>query len=119
MAKAPRRFYSKVAGTSHENSNGYSRQKIIKNNCKRGMSLILKREPDNPHDSDAIAVWINARGCLFSKKMQIGYIESGIARDLSDKIDMGRKVEAKIEKVTGGTKAKETLGVNIELFVYD
>jgi len=45
--------YTKIAGTSHTNPDGTSRQKLIKK-LKEGASLDLVREPDNPYDKNAI-----------------------------------------------------------------
>jgi hypothetical protein len=43
-----------------------------------GDRLRLVREPDNPHDPDAVAV--------YSGTMHIGYIPRGVDRDIADRI---------------------------------
>src|SRR5882724_4895755 len=48
-------FPSKVAGVSHENRDGSSRQRILRH-CTAPESLRLVAEPDNPVDPKAIAV---------------------------------------------------------------
>ena len=78
----------------------------------------MKREPNNPHDKNAISVWIKARALvLFADTVQIGYLGAEVAEELAPIIDRGGKVEAKITEVTGGTKDKEALGVNIEVSI--
>ncbi len=107
-------FYSKVAGVTANNPNGNNRQSYIKAFCKPGMPLILKREPDNKFDNNAVGVWIKARALIFfTNEIQIGYLESDTARSLAGYIDNGGDVKANIAEVTGGKKDKKTFGVNI------
>jgi hypothetical protein len=80
------------------------------------MPLILRRELDNKFDKNAIAIWIRAKVLyIFSSEVKIGYINSDLARDVAQWIDAGCRVSAKITEVTGGTKDKTSLGVNILL----
>jgi hypothetical protein len=113
MAKG--QFFSKVAGVSRKNQDGSDRQKYIRAYCKPGMPLILKREPDNPADSNAISVWIKARFLGFDGEVQIGYLSREVAEELAPVIDGGGEVAAKISDVTGGTNEKATRGVNIQI----
>lgn len=114
MAKSS--FHSKVAGVTASNADGYPRQKYIRSYCKPGMALILKREPANPHDNNAIGVWVTARALVvFSSEAQIGYLSADVAREVAPYMDKGGKITAKISDVTGGTTAKPTFGVNIEV----
>ena len=107
-------FYSKVAGVTAKNSNAKSRQDYIRAYCEAGMNLILKREPNNPYDSNAVAVWINTKTFLFfSSEVQIGYLNAYISAEIARHIDKGGTVIAKITEVTGGTEKKKSLGVNI------
>ena len=48
-------FFSKVAGVSYRNEDGSSRQSIIRR-CHIGERLLLKPEPDNPVDPNAVRV---------------------------------------------------------------
>ena len=48
-------FWSKVAGVTHENEDGTSRQKILQR-CEARELLRLVPEPHNPVDPNAIAV---------------------------------------------------------------
>lgn len=78
-----------VAGTGFED-----RAEIIKRYCKKNRKLKFIREPDNPHDENAIAVYILVPFIpfLLSQKMKIGYISAGIAKSLAKKMDSGVKV---------------------------
>lgn len=115
---SPNTFYSKVAGVTAKNTDGRSRQKYIRAFCKPGKALILKREPKNPYDANAVGVWVLARVLLFiTSEVQIGYLNKDVAREVAPHMDAGGRVTAKISEVTGGTRGKSTLGVNIALTV--
>jgi len=107
-------FHSKVAGVTAKNDNGISRQEYIQTYCKPNMNLILRREPDNPHDSNAVAVLIKAKAFIFfSSEVQIGYLNSTVAKEISRHMDSGEYVNAVITEITGGGKGKKSFGVNI------
>jgi hypothetical protein len=109
-------FYSKVAGVTVPNANGRSRQDYIRAFCKPHMRLILRRETDNPKDKNAIAVWVKARVFfLFSHEVQIGYLSAEVASEIAPFIDNGGEVTGEIAEVTGGSREKPTLGVNIRI----
>lgn len=95
-----------VRGESHKNADGSNRQKIIAG-CKEGDSVRLVREPDNPYGSTAIAVFV-ARG-------QIGYIPHEKSVIYAPLMDRGLGATAKIAKINGGTQAKPSRGVVIEV----
>jgi hypothetical protein len=77
-------FWSKVAGVTHQNSDGTSRQEILKR-CEARELLRLVPEPDNPVDRDAIAV-------LRQNGEQLGYLERRLARRDSRQNAKGRAV---------------------------
>ena len=107
-------FYSKLAGVSARNPDGFERQRLIRSFCKPGMPLIFRREPDNPYDKNAIGVWIKTRVFFFfTKEIQMGYLNLDVAKELSKLMDRGGSVSGYISEVTGGTRDKENLGVNI------
>lgn len=94
------RFNTKIAGTSF-------RQSEIKK-LYQGQELVLSRESENPHDSNAIAV--------FSGDGQVGYLNKDLAKHLAPAIDNGLvDYKCAVLDITGGTSEKPTLGVNIEL----
>lgn len=113
---APQTFHSKVAGVSWSNPNGKSRQDVIRAYCRPGMPLVLRREPENPYDANAVGVWIRTRVFLFFEtELQIGYLNRSVAREIAEHVDNGGPVTARITEVTGGSTEKPTYGVNIEL----
>lgn len=86
-------YRAAVAGESHANSDGSSRQGELRR-CHRNELVTLVREPDNPYDGDAVAV-ISARG------VQIGYVSSK-ASWIAEAIDDGREVRARIDSINSG-----------------
>ena len=98
-------FYSKVAGVSHPNQDGSSRQAII-GQCRIGEGLSLVREPANPADPNAIKL-------LRTNGEQVGYITGYVASDLAHHIDKGGIVKCRISDLTGG--GDKWRGANIEI----
>jgi len=93
-------FVTKIVGVTYKNPDGTDRQKIIKK-CKKGEPLKLVREPDNPVDEHAIAVFRETGE-------KIGYIASHVAfraegaGDLAPHMDEGGGVRAKVVEIIGG-----------------
>ncbi|MEG6507041.1 HIRAN domain-containing protein [Nitratidesulfovibrio sp. 1201_IL3209] len=83
-----------VAGVTHNNSDGVSRQKIIAR-LERWEAVDLVREPDNRHDGNAIAV-VSGMG-------MIGYIKSDSNTRIAQLLDSGCTCLAKISSVHGGS----------------
>lgn len=76
-----------VAGTGFE-----GRAEIIRRYCRENMEVVLRREPGNVHDQNAIAVYIPAPrlwGLLGSSLRRIGFIKSSVAKSLAPKMDSG------------------------------
>lgn len=86
-------FRTTIAGVTKQNTDGTDRQALIKK-LSRGEALNLVREPDNPYDKYAVAVFRTSGE-------QIGYIPAGDRR-LADHMDMGGAVSAKVVRVAGG-----------------
>ena len=100
-------FYTKVAGVTFEN-----RQRVIAKLERRGLleegeGLILKREPFNPYDSNAVAVYA-------SNGEQIGFLPKDIAKEAAPRMDRGVIYRATVVGVTGGD-AENVYGVNIKI----
>lgn len=76
-----------VAGTRHEN-----RCAIIQREVRAGSSVFLRREADNPHSKDAIAV-VTTRGST------IGYVPAEWALDIAPLLDDGALHAAAVKKV--------------------
>jgi len=68
--KDPRLLVIKVAGTS------YRSEELQDDAFAPGRRLALVREPDNPHDPDAVAVWDAGR------RIQVGYVPATFAPEL-------------------------------------
>lgn len=102
-------FYSKVVGVSHKNTDGTRRQKLV-SQCEAGEMLKLVREPDNPHDPNAIAV--------YSASGQLGYLSAEVAEELAEQMDAGAELGAEVQEVTGGVDGLK-FGVNIKLVKFE
>lgn len=48
----------------------------------RRLALELKRDPGNPHDSNAIKIIGVVRGLIFKRRYHIGYLPADIARKI-------------------------------------
>jgi single-stranded-DNA-specific exonuclease len=100
-------FPTKVMGVSFE-----GRQDMVAG-LLPGLELELRREPDNAHDTNAIAVYYGA--------LHIGFLRKQIAKHLAPLIDGGVRYRARIEHVTGspataaGTGLQKYRGVNIRV----
>ena len=93
-------FPTKVMGVSFE-----GRQDMVAG-LVPGQELELQRQPENPHDSNAIAVHYGT--------FHIGFLRKQIAKHLAPLIDGGARYRARIEHVTGGREGKN-YGVNIRV----
>lgn len=85
------------------NVTGVSFRQDAVEQCMAGDDVELVREPNNKHDKNAIRV--------DSDQGQLGYIPSATAAKLAPYMDAGHTFDAFIEKITGGTADKPTLGV--------
>lgn len=104
-----KQFFSKVSGVTYGN-----RQAIIEDRIDAGDALELEREPGNPNDQNAIAVYTSRFG---EPRELIGYLNAQVSAELSPLMDAGQVVECTVEEVTGEMEA--TRGVNISLEVFD
>ena len=107
-------FFTKVAGVTHDNEDGTSRQGILKE-CSPGEILTLACEPDNPHSKWAVKV------CRDNGE-QIGYLSDHIAGNamgagwcVSKHIQRDYAVDAWVMQVTGSGKKRR--GVNIAVVI--
>lgn len=95
-------------GTYTLNVVGESYRQDAIRRCREGHRVVLKREPENPHDANAVAV-------LRENGEQIGYLSRDNAEWVAEVMDKGKQVEAKIKRITGGTRDKPSRGVVIEV----
>lgn len=90
-------FFTKLVGVTYEN-----RQQLL-SEIPEGDKLELRRERDNAHDSNAIAVYWQGR--------QAGYLNARLARKIAPVLDNGVEYSAYLTQITG--QGKNTLGANI------
>lgn len=90
-------------GEWFDNEDGTSRQAELAE-CRPGEQVELVREPDNPHDPAAVAIFSRRGIC-------IGYLRRDRAVWIGSKIDRGYPVHAIIERVKGSHLAGAVLGV--------
>ena len=110
----PEQIRTKIAGvTNIDPKSKRNRQELIRQFVSAGTPLIAERERHNRYDPHAVALWLERRGCLGKKRFHLGYVHSGLAKDVAALMDSGRKVNVTVVAVTGGTPAKPTRGVNI------
>jgi len=95
-----RTFRTKIAGIIHHNSNGTSRQEILRK-CSVGENLVLQRDYGNAFDEHAITV-------MRKTGEQIGFVPRHVAfrhpamNDLSPDMDQGGEAKAKIVGIISG-----------------
>jgi hypothetical protein len=89
---------TRVAGVSFENRDGSSRQTYVRR-VKKGDVLVLRREPENFFDANAIAVdWLDPDG----EPRQLGYVPRNLAAVLAHVMDRGAKLSAQVLRKGGG-----------------
>lgn len=105
-----------VAGTGFKNSDGSDRASIIRSNVREGAKVFLVREPNNEHDPNAVAVYIESRVFFgFGKsKKQIGYIKATRSNVVAKKLDAGESITGKVRSFHAPS-GKEHPRVSLEL----
>jgi single-stranded-DNA-specific exonuclease len=99
IGDAPR-FHTKLAGVSFE-----GRQDVIAG-LRDQAPLELRRQADNPHDPNAIAVHYG--------NLQLGFFNKKLAAHLAPLMDLGVRYTARIASLTGGPSIQgRHRGVNI------
>jgi single-stranded-DNA-specific exonuclease len=105
---------TKVVGVSYD-----GRQEVIKNINEMLDKLIAIREPENPYDSNAIAIYVVKPS---GEKKSIGYIESsktGLAAKLSAEMDAGKELIIHNYVLTGTATKGMNLGVIFDYSLRD
>lgn len=89
MKETQKTIAAVVAGTGFE-----GRQTVIRRHCREGSPVQLRREPRNPFDPNAIAVWIACPRLfgLITGWEQIGYIQAQRAEAMALKLDQKKIV---------------------------
>lgn len=96
-------FSLPACGEWYDNDDGTSRQEEL-SRCETGDPLALIREPDNPHDPMAVAVF-TARG------IRVGYLSRERAGWIGSKMDRGYKVAAIVERIKSKHLPGSALGL--------
>ncbi len=97
-----------LVGVSQPNPDGSDRHEIIKR-CSRGEPLELRREPENPSNPDAVAVFRTTG-------QQIGYLSRKNAAWVAEIMDRGAEVAAKVQAIQkSGPLLKRQYSVVIDL----
>jgi hypothetical protein len=115
LSLGERRIKTKVVGVSFNNADGTRREDLIISKCREGDVLILKRDPRNKYDTNAIGVHL-------SSGEQIGHLSAALARDLASVMDGGERLAAIVRHRTGDDELDVdgdddySAGVNIEIF---
>jgi len=110
---------SKIAGVTYDDPvNHIPRQQIIRRFLRRGMELMPRLEPDNPHDENAVALWIVGKPFLGKpKEYHVGYVGAQLSQGIANYLRAGRSLMISVSEVTGGTFSRPTRGVNIVIAV--
>ena len=94
-------FVTKVVGVTFE-----GRQAVV-SSLVAGQELLVRREPSNPADPNAIAL-------MTESGSQVGFLRRQIAAALAPRIDGGVRYLAWVSQVTGGDEGR-SYGANIEV----
>ena len=103
----------RAAGVTFNN-----RQEILKfllNFRPEDLSLSLKREPGNKHDSNAIGVVVHIKP--LQKQAHIGYIPKGLSREVAKVIEKGVIIKSSLLGIIGGYSYKENYGLLLRMSV--
>lgn len=107
IRKAIRNRTKKLGFSVHSKVVGTTFTDMAKFDIKEDDELILRREPDNEFDENAIAVYWGIE--------KIGYIKRTLAKDIAKSIDKGNTYKCFVSNITGGTTTKENKGINIKI----
>jgi len=84
---------------------GISKHQEVIDDLREGDQLVLKREPNNSYDSNAIQI-------QSKNGKQLGYVKTELAAELAEELDAQKEIQCKVLMITGqGYKNK---GVNVE-----
>lgn len=92
-------FHTKLAGVTFE-----GRQEVLER-LASGDPLRLERQPANPYDTNAIALF-DPRG------EQVGFFNKRLAAALAPIVDAGAEYDVEVTDVTGGLEGR-SMGVNV------
>ena len=96
---------TKIVGVTFDN-----RQNIITKINEMVDKLVPVREPNNPHDENAINIYVHTHK---GEKKSVGYINRNLAAKLAPEIDQGKKLVINDYFVTGSRAEGTILGIII------
>lgn len=110
---------TKIVGVTFDDpaNPSLNRQEIIRKLVKAGQKLDLRPEPDNPVDTEAVAVWLRKRVLLATVEYHLGYLNGRVAHDVGVLFKQGRRPTCTVLDVTGGKGGKVAYGVNVVIRV--
>lgn len=103
----------RAAGVTMENRQ--KRLAYLKNFRKKDLRLVLRREPDNRYDSNAVQILVVVEP--IRKYTVIGYVPKAISGQVSAAMDAGIRLRAGLLDIIGGYSYKENYGLLIEMAV--
>ena len=106
--------YMKTAGVTFQDRQGklWNIRKQMNNGEK--LTIMLRREPSNPYDKNAIAVLAQCG----ESTAKVGYVPADKALWLAERMDAGLSVRAYKGMLTGGSGRAKTIGLTFEV-VYE
>lgn len=106
--------YMKAAGVTFKDRQGklWNIRKQMNNGEK--LTIMLRREPSNPYDKNAIAVLAQCG----ESTAKVGYVPADKALWLAERMDAGLSVRAYKGMLTGGSGRAKTIGLTFEV-VYE
>ena len=106
--------YMKAAGVTFQDRQGklWNIRKQMNNGEK--LTIMLRREPSNPYDKNAIAVLAQCG----ESTAKVGYVPADKALWLAERMDAGLSVRAYKGMLTGGSGRAKTIGLTFEV-VYE
>jgi hypothetical protein len=104
QASDPRCIYSNVAGVSH-------RVDALQQNCfSPGEEIILRPEPTNVYDANAVAVWDN------SETVQVGYVPASLSAQVAEAFRNGNPLGGVVIcEFRQGSKRGKRVGLHVLL----
>ena len=91
-----------VTGTGLRNADGSSRSRVIRRRCEIGSQVVLRKEPATSETSSSVAVYLRVPrlfGLIRSSYARIGDLDPRSAASISDRLDSGDEVRARVKSV--------------------
>ncbi|MEC7987115.1 MAG: HIRAN domain-containing protein [Myxococcota bacterium] len=105
-------FFSKIVGVTFQNTDGSRRQELIEDledqlRLLGAVQLHLRREPNNPHDANAVQVY-------YGDQQQLGFLSRQVAQTIAPLLDKKISVQCELAQITG-QDLSHNYGINIKL----